>query len=66
MVEVVDVVVQHEKRFAPGLRDPVQTAVDADRLADVVVLNEVDPRQLRREHGLDRPAQHADDEVAVR
>src|SRR5688500_6720306 len=45
---VAKIVVEHEECLAARLRNPVQPAIHADRTADVVVLQQVDPRPARR------------------
>ena len=52
-VDDVDALVEHEEYLAAVLDDPVQSAVEADRIADVVVLNDRVPRNVRSEENGD-------------
>ena len=45
-IEILDIMVQDNKRLTTRLRYPMQAAVDSDRLRIVVVLNQIRPREL--------------------
>ena len=66
LVAVGDAVVQDDETFPAGFGNPVQAAVEADGFGEVVVLDQVDPGQGRREHVLKRHRGQPHDEVAAR
>src|SRR3970282_1870885 len=49
-IEILHVAIQHEKGFPSRLGYPVQPRVDTDDFRHVVVLNQRDPAQSRREN----------------
>ena len=64
-VEVLEAVVQDDKELSAGLRDPMEAAVNSGGLRDVVVLDQIDPRDRRGKDEI-RPQRHeAHDEITL-
>ena len=51
-IRVREIVIENDKPFAAGLRNPVQAAVEPHVLGKIVVLDKIHPRERRRKYDL--------------
>ena len=65
-IQVLQVVVQHNKRFTSGLGNPVDAAIDADNFRVIVILNPVNPGQRVGEDEVQANVRQTQVEVSFR
>lgn len=66
LVPILQAVIEHDQALLPGGGNPYQPRIEADHFRYIIVLNQVDPVQCRREVDFGSQASEPRDEVTLR